>query len=54
MVTDSIQMPEHKRQVLGNKLDIVSVDQLFAEAIVRIHENRSVSPLFSEPFHQHD
>lgn len=54
VVTDSIQMPEHKRQVLGNKLDIVSVDQLFAEAIVRIHENRSVSPLFSEPFHQHD
>ncbi|MBG9984312.1 ribose-phosphate pyrophosphokinase [Aerococcaceae bacterium DSM 111022] len=46
VVTDSIQMPEAKKQSLGEKLAIVSVAEVFAEAIVRIHENRSVSPLF--------
>ena len=47
VVTDSIQVPEEKT---GGKIVQVSVDQLMAEAIRRIHENRSVSPLFIEKF----
>lgn len=47
IVTDSIQIPEEK---LNGKIVQVSVSQLIAEAIRRIHENRSVSPLFQEKF----
>ena len=47
VVTDSIQVPEEKT---GGKIVQVSVDQLMDEAIKRIHENRSVSPLFIEKF----
>ena len=47
VVTDSIQVPEEKT---GGKIVQVSVDQLMAEAIKRIHENCSVSPLFIEKF----
>ena len=47
IVTDSIQLPEEK---MSPKIVQVSVSQLIAEAIKRIHENRSVSPLFQEKF----
>ncbi|MGP6139190.1 MULTISPECIES: ribose-phosphate diphosphokinase [unclassified Jeotgalibaca] len=47
IVTDSIQLPEEKN---SKKIVQVSVSQLIAEAIKRIHENRSVSPLFQEKF----
>lgn len=47
IVTDSIQVPEEK---LIDKIEVVSIDQLVAEAVKRIHENRSVSPLFKEKF----
>lgn len=47
VVTDSIDVPNEKK---GGKIVQVSVDQLMAEAIRRIHENRSVSPLFIEKF----
>ena len=47
IVTDSIRLPEHKKI---DKIDVVSVDQLIGEAIKRIYENRSVSPLFNETF----
>lgn len=47
VVTDSIDVPSEKK---GGKIVQVSVDQLMAEAIRRIHENRSVSPLFIEKF----
>ncbi len=47
IVTDSIEVPEEKT---GGKVTQVSVSQLMAEAIRRIHENRSVSPLFIEKF----
>ena len=46
IVTDSIRLPEHKKI---DKIDVVSV-QLIGEAIKRIYENRSVSPLFNETF----
>lgn len=47
IVTDSISIPEEK---LSGKIVQVTVSQLIAEAIKRIHENRSVSPLFQEKF----
>lgn len=47
IVTDSINLPEEK---MIDKIEVISVGQLVGEAIKRIHENRSVSPLFSEKF----
>ncbi len=47
IVTDSIQLTEEQ---MIDKIEIISIDQLVAEAIKRIHENRSVSPLFEEKF----
>lgn len=47
IITDSIVLPEEKKI---DKIEIISVSQLVGEAIRRIHENRSVSPLFSEKF----
>lgn len=47
VVTDTIQLPEEKRIA---KIRQVSVSKLLAEAIFRIHENKSVSPLFNEKF----
>lgn len=45
-VTDSVIIPDHKRERLGGKLHELSVAPLLAEAIRRIHENKSVSALF--------
>lgn len=47
VVTDSILQPENRYL---SKLDTVSVAELIAEAIRRVHENRPVSPLFNEKF----
>lgn len=47
VVTDSIYLPEEKRL---DKITQVTVSELIGEAIKRIHENRSVSPLFREKF----
>ncbi len=43
VVTDSIPLPEEKKT---KKIEVVSVDELFAEAIKRIHFERSISVLF--------
>jgi ribose-phosphate pyrophosphokinase len=43
IVTDSIKLPEEKKI---DKLEIVSVAPLLAEAITRIHGNKSVSTIF--------
>ncbi len=50
IATDSIQLSEDKIEAMGDRLEIVSVSKLIAEAIIRIHENKSVSPLFNEQF----
>ena len=47
IVTDSISLPEDKKI---DKVVQVSVGQLMGQAIKRIHENRSVSPLFEKQF----
>ena len=51
IVTDSIQQPESRHL---DKLQTISVGTLVGEAIKRIHENRSVSPLFQEKFKLED
>ncbi len=43
IVTDSVPIPAEK---LGPHLTVLSVAPLLAEAIIRVHENRSVSELF--------
>jgi len=43
VVTNSIPVPPEKR---GAQITVLSVAPLLAEAIVRVHENRSVSELF--------
>ncbi|MFT8373431.1 MAG: ribose-phosphate diphosphokinase [Liquorilactobacillus satsumensis] len=49
VVTDSIKLPEEKQI---DKLLQVSVGPLIGDAIKRIHENKSVSPLFKKRFHE--
>ncbi|MHC9533459.1 ribose-phosphate diphosphokinase [Dellaglioa sp. BT-FLS60] len=48
IVTDSIRLPEDKKI---DKLVQISVGQLIGDAITRIHENKPVSPLFKNRFH---
>src|SRR6266704_2898850 len=43
VVTDTVPIPADK---LGSPLTVLSVAPLLAEAIIRVHENRSVSELF--------
>lgn len=47
IVTDSIQLPEEKKI---DKIVQISVSELMGDAIKRIHENKSVSPLFEKKF----
>lgn len=47
VLTDSIYLPEDKRI---DKIDQVSVAELMADAIRRVHQNKSVSPLFDTPY----
>ncbi len=45
-LTDSIPIDENKRKMMGDKLVVLSVAELFGQAIERIHLNESVSSLF--------
>lgn len=47
VITDTINLSEEKK---GGKIVTVSVCELMAEAVKRIHEDRPVSPLFVEQF----
>lgn len=50
VVTDSIALPEEKHI---EKIKVFSVARLISDAILRIQENRSVSPLFREKYEGH-
>ena len=43
IITDTIPLPEEKH---SDKLEVISVARLFAEAMTRVHNNKSVSRLF--------
>ena len=45
-LTDTIPIDEHKKNIIGDKLQILSVYELIGQAIERIHLNLSVSSLF--------
>src|SRR5436190_3416684 len=45
LISDTIPLPENGYEE-DSKIEIVSVAHLFAEAILHIHEDRSVSALF--------
>lgn len=47
VVTDSIYLPEEKRI---DKIELISVSELIGQAIERIYNERSVSPLFYNKF----
>ena len=51
VVTDSIELPAAKRI---DKIEQVSVGQLMGQAIKCIHENKPVSPLFKNRFHNEE
>lgn len=48
VVTDTIPISGEKRTRLGNKLAVVSVAELLAETIGRLHRNQSVSQVFDQ------
>ncbi|MDR0915395.1 MAG: ribose-phosphate pyrophosphokinase [Endomicrobium sp.] len=48
VITDSIPLQINKHNKLYNKIVILSVASLFAEAIIRIKRNESISALFQE------
>ncbi len=48
IITDTIEIPDYKKEIIGDKLHVLSSAELFGEAIERIHMNRSLSNLFYE------
>lgn len=48
ITTDTIPIPEEKRQMLGSKLRVMSIAPLIGEVIRRAHEGRSVGEMFHE------
>jgi ribose-phosphate pyrophosphokinase len=48
ITTDTVPIPEEKRETLGDRLKILSVSTLLGEVIVRAHEGRSVGEMFNE------
>ncbi len=48
VTTDTIPIPQEKREQLGSRLKVLSVSPLLGEVIVRAHEGRSVGEMFNE------
>jgi ribose-phosphate pyrophosphokinase len=48
ITTDTVPIPEEKREKLGDKLQVLSVAPLLGEVIRRAHEGRSVGEMFNE------
>ena len=48
ITTDTVPIPEESRQLLADKLTVLSVNELLGEVILRAHEGRSVVAMFNE------
>ncbi len=48
ITTDTVPIPAEKREMLGDRLTILSVAPLLGEVIRRAHEGRSVGEMFNE------
>jgi ribose-phosphate pyrophosphokinase len=48
ITTDTVPISEEARNVLGDRLDVLSVAPLLGEVIRRAHEGRSVGEMFNE------
>jgi|BEDMetMinimDraft_2_1075160.scaffolds.fasta_scaffold11783_2 ribose-phosphate pyrophosphokinase len=45
LCTNTIPLPPHAQEVLGPRLQVLSIAPLLADAIVRVHEDRSITEL---------
>jgi ribose-phosphate pyrophosphokinase len=48
ITTDTVPIPQAKREILGSRLTVLSVSPLLGEVIRRAHEGRSVGEMFNE------
>jgi ribose-phosphate pyrophosphokinase len=48
ITTDTIPIPQNKRDLLGDRLKVLSVAPLLGEVILRAHQGRSVGEMFHE------
>jgi len=48
ITTDTVPIPPHKREVLGDRLEVLTIAEMLGEVIRRVHEGRSVGALFNE------
>jgi len=48
VTTDTVPLPEAKRELFGNRLKVLSVSNLLGEVIRRANEGRSVGEMFNE------
>jgi ribose-phosphate pyrophosphokinase len=46
--TDTVTIPAKKKEILGDKLVVLSVAPLLGEVILRAHHGRSVGEMFNE------
>ncbi len=46
IITDTIEISDEKKQIIGSKLHVLSSARLFGETIERIHEDRPIGDLF--------
>ncbi len=46
IVTDTIEISEEKRAIIGDKLHVLSSAEIFGETIERVHANRPIGGLF--------
>jgi ribose-phosphate pyrophosphokinase len=46
--TDSVPLSAEKKNLLGNRLTVLSIAPLLGEVIIRAHEGRSVGEMFNE------
>jgi ribose-phosphate pyrophosphokinase len=47
VISDSIPLPKEKRDKLSN-INVISIGSLMADAIKRIHEDQSISAIFTD------